>query len=152
MTEAERTYSRRELLSWLIMGGALALSYGFFSILAGRFIYPRKKGPSFREIFVATRGEIVPGRPLAWTAPDGQKVIVNNVNGELLALSNVCPHLGCKVHWEAVNDRFFCPCHHGAFDKNGIATAGPPKAEGKNLKRYDLKIEGEAVYLKWEEA
>jgi hypothetical protein len=33
----------------------------------------------------------------------------------------------------------------------GTATAGPPAAEGKNLKRYDLKIEGEAVYLKWEE-
>lgn len=133
------------------MGGSLAFAYGLLASFAGRFLYPLKKRPRLREIFVATKGEISTTRPLAWTAPNGQNILIQNVNGELLALSNICPHLGCKVHWEAVNNQFFCPCHNGAFDKNGIATAGPPKAEGKNLKRYDLNIDGEAVYLKWEE-
>lgn len=133
------------------MGGSLALSYGLLAFFAGRFLYPLRKRPRVREIFVATRREIEPSRPVSWTAPNGQKILINNVDGELLALSNVCPHLGCKVHWDGVNQQFLCPCHQGAFDKNGLAIAGPPAAEGKNLNRYDLKLEGDAVYLKWEE-
>jgi cytochrome b6-f complex iron-sulfur subunit len=134
------------------MGGALAAAYGLLLFYVGRFLYPRKKSPRVREVFVASKGEIDPTKPLAWTAPNGQKILIHQTNGELLALSNICPHLGCKVHWEAMNERFLCPCHQGAFDKNGVATAGPPKAEGKNLKRYDLVVREEAVYLKWEES
>lgn len=152
MGPSDKKLSRREFLSWLVMGGALTASYGLLVVYGARFLYPTKARLRFREIFVTTRQEIQPGKPITWTAPNGQKVIINNIKGELLALSNVCPHLGCKVSWEAVNDRFFCPCHAGVFDKNGTAVAGPPYKEGKNLQRYDLKVEGNAVYIRWEEA
>ena len=144
--------SRREFLSWILMGGALAASYGLLASYAGRFLWPSKKPARFRPVFVATKDKIIPGKPLAWIAPNGQTVMINNIDGQMLALSNVCPHLGCKVHWEGQNNRFYCPCHSGTFDKNGTATGGPPAAEGKNLQRYDLTTEGNAVYLQWEEA
>lgn len=153
MSEKEATdkLSRREFLSWAVMGGALAAAYGLITLYVGRFLYPVKKKARVRAIFVTTKSALKPGKPLAWTAPNGQKVLIHQVEKELLALSNVCPHLGCKVNWEQVNDRFFCPCHAGVFDKNGIAIAGPPAAEGKNLKRYELTVKGDAVYLRWEE-
>lgn len=151
MEETEKNLSRREFLSWSVMGGALAAAYGLLAVFAGRFVYPQKRGPRVRDLFVTTRGNIEPGHPLSWTAPNGQKVLIYDAGEELLALSNVCPHLGCKVHWEPGNQRFLCPCHQGTFDRNGTATGGPPKAEGKNLQQYALLLKGEAVYLRWEE-
>lgn len=133
------------------MGGTLAAAYGLLASYAGRFLYPRKKSARVREIFVATAAQIQPGKPITWTAPNGQSILIHKTGEEYLALSNVCPHLGCKVHWEETHNRFFCPCHSGAFDKNGVATEGPPKAMGKNLSRYDLVVKGQAIFLKWED-
>ncbi len=64
-----------------------------------------------------------------------------------MALSSTCPHLGCKVHWEAPENRFFCPCHNGAFDPSGRAIAGPPAEAGQSLGRYPLRIEGGLLYI-----
>jgi Rieske Fe-S protein len=73
------------------------------------------------------------------------------MGGEVVALSNTCPHLGCKVHWEIRNQRFFCPCHQGVFDSDGVATAGPPAAEGKNLKKFSIRRIGNNLFLEVEE-
>ena len=64
-----------------------------------------------------------------------------------LALSSICPHLGCRVHWEASNNRFFCPCHNGVFDPNGKATGGPPAADGQDLPHYALQVVDGALYI-----
>jgi Rieske Fe-S protein len=66
---------------------------------------------------------------------------------DFIALSSTCPHLGCRVHWESPNQRFFCPCHNGTFDPQGRATGGPPKAAGQDLPRYPLKIERGLLYI-----
>ena len=64
-----------------------------------------------------------------------------------LALSSVCPHLGCRVHWEGQNNRFFCPCHNGIFDPNGKATGGPPASAGQDLPEYPLKVVDGGLYI-----
>lgn len=51
----------------------------------------------------------------AWRAPDG----------ELFAVSNVCPHLGCKVHWNSVETSWDCPCHGSRFRPDGTVIEGP---------------------------
>ena len=63
------------------------------------------------------------------------------------ALSSTCPHLGCQVHWEGHNNRFFCPCHNGVFDPNGIATGGPPADAGQSLLQFPLKEESGLLYI-----
>ena len=62
-----------------------------------------------------------------------------------------CPHLGCKVHYDAAASRFVCPCHHGVFDKNGTAVSGPPAESGKNLKRFEVARVGENLFVEYEE-
>lgn len=47
-------------------------------------------------------------------------------DGEVLALSAVCTHLGCNVRWREDESRFACPCHAGFFDMDGNVTSGPP--------------------------
>ncbi|MGO8671118.1 MAG: ubiquinol-cytochrome c reductase iron-sulfur subunit [Capsulimonadaceae bacterium] len=43
-----------------------------------------------------------------------------------LALSAKCTHRGCTVKWNAAQNKFVCPCHHGTYDANGAVVSGPP--------------------------
>jgi Rieske Fe-S protein len=51
----------------------------------------------------------------AYRAPDG----------ELFAVSPVCTHMGCKVHWNSVETSWDCPCHGSRFRPDGTVIEGP---------------------------
>jgi cytochrome b6-f complex iron-sulfur subunit len=53
-------------------------------------------------------------------------VLVRKQDGTLVALSAVCPHLGCIVQWEPDRKDFLCPCHAGYFTADGAVISGPP--------------------------
>jgi nitrite reductase/ring-hydroxylating ferredoxin subunit len=129
--------------------GALVASYGTFAAFALRFLYP--SGPDRTTwLYLAQVADIPQGGTLNWQTPAGAKVAVARL-GQLpeadsfVALSSTCPHLGCQVHWEAQNNRFFCPCHNGAFDPTGKGIEGPPK--GMSLARYPLKVRNGLLYI-----
>lgn len=47
-------------------------------------------------------------------------------SGALHVHSAVCTHLGCVVHWNAVENSWDCPCHGSRFDKtDGHVLNGP---------------------------
>ena len=52
-------------------------------------------------------------------------------------MSATCTHLGCQVRWETDKKQFFCPCHGGIFDREGIPRKGPPK---EPLHRYRHQV------------
>lgn len=62
-----------------------------------------------------------------------------------VVMSNICTHLGCRVRWIAEKNGFFCPCHNGAFSKDGNVTGGPPP---RPLDRFESKIENEVLFVK----
>jgi len=64
-------------------------------------------------------------RMLAYVRKKGDKYI---------ALSAVCSHLGCNVRYEEEKKEFFCPCHSGVYDFDGINIAGPPPHPLQSLK------------------
>lgn len=142
---------RREVLIQLLMWGTLAASYGTAVLFAARFIYPRPGMRRRRTVFLAPASDIPPGESKTYTLPDGTQALVTHTGAGVVALSNICPHLGCRVHWEARNQRFFCPCHGGVFNSDGMATEGPPAAEGKNLKKYSIRPIGGNLFLETEE-
>jgi cytochrome b6-f complex iron-sulfur subunit len=49
--------------------------------------------------------------------------VIYNRNGELLAYSLTCTHLGCTV--EEDGETFSCPCHGSRYDRNGNVLSGP---------------------------
>jgi nitrite reductase/ring-hydroxylating ferredoxin subunit len=153
MTEGHSTgggSTRRGWLGWLVMAGSLAASYGLGLLYFLRFLLPVRR-QRWRELFVATVEQIPPGSNRRFVDPAGSETFVFNFGGQLVALSNICPHLGCKVHYQANEKRFFCPCHNGEFDLQGNPTAGPPKAENRALKRSEVVVRGGAIYLRWRE-
>jgi nitrite reductase/ring-hydroxylating ferredoxin subunit len=133
------------------MAGGLAAGYGTFGLMLGRFVFP--PGPGDRAwLFVCVAHQLQTGDALDFVTPAGAKIVVTRQGegldaGDFLALSSVCPHLGCRVHWEASNDRFFCPCHNGAFDRSGRPTAGPPKTANQALVQYPLKVEKGLLFV-----
>jgi len=44
---------------------------------------------------------------------------------ELIAMSTICPHLGCAIDYDEAGERFVCPCHDSYFDLDGKETEGP---------------------------
>lgn len=64
-------------------------------------------------------------------------VWVYKSEGELVAISPICTHLGCSVSYDSGRDSFACPCHGGLYDKSGAVIGGPPP---KPLMRHETKI------------
>ncbi|MGE5446057.1 MAG: ubiquinol-cytochrome c reductase iron-sulfur subunit [Ignavibacteriales bacterium] len=57
--------------------------------------------------------------------------------GEFIAFSINCTHLGCPVRWLPDANLFMCPCHGGVYYKDGSVAAGPPP---KPLPRYPVRV------------
>jgi cytochrome b6-f complex iron-sulfur subunit len=70
-----------------------------------------------------------------------QAVILHSPQG-FLALSTVCPHLGCLVNPD--QDGFACPCHGSRYDKNGKVMRGPSKQDLNEL-RLEENPSGELI-------
>ncbi len=64
--------------------------------------------------------------------------------GEVIAISAGCTHLGCIVTWDENQRIFKCPCHDGRYDEEGRVISGPPPAP---LKRHETKIEDGKIFL-----
>ena len=145
---------RRRLLSLLTTIGAavgLTAAYGSLAAAMGRFLFPARP-PARGWMFVVQEHRLKTGESLLYRTPAGATVNVARQGGDssaeaFVALSSVCPHLGCQVHWEPQNNRFFCPCHNGVFAPDGTGIGGPPGDAGQSLPRYPLKVEDGLLFI-----
>ena len=148
-------FPRREFFSYssLAMAGGLAAGYGTLAAFGVRYLYLYPAGTQTKAwLFVATLDGMQKGASLKFETPTGAKIVVarradNGTADDFVALSSVCPHLGCRVHWEPQNHRFFCPCHNGAFDPEGKATTGPPAEAGQSLAQYPLMVNDGMLFI-----
>lgn len=140
---------RRQLLKQVTtaaMFGGLAAGYGYCGSVGARYIYPRDK-PRTR-LYVTDLASLPTGESMDYKTPGGARVaITRRSETEFIALSSTCPHLGCQVHWEQAKERYFCPCHNGAFDAEGKPQSGPPQSDNTPLVRYPLVVEGDLLYI-----
>ena len=65
---------------------------------------------------------------------------------ELVALSTVCPHLGCGVDFEATSNKFYCPCHKSYFTLDGAVESGPSP---RGLDRLELQQAEQLVSIRY---
>ncbi len=68
-------------------------------------------------------------------------------DGELVAFSTVCPHLGCAIDFDADAGKFKCPCHRSAFALDGAREEGPAP---RGLDTLQIKDEDGAVAVLYE--
>jgi glycine/D-amino acid oxidase-like deaminating enzyme/nitrite reductase/ring-hydroxylating ferredoxin subunit len=57
---------------------------------------------------------------------DGDEVAAyRDPSGTVYAVSPICTHMKCKVHWNAVETTWDCPCHGSRFSPDGRVVCGP---------------------------
>jgi quinol---cytochrome c reductase iron-sulfur subunit, bacillus type len=49
-----------------------------------------------------------------------------------------CAHLGCPVRWFPQSGLFMCPCHGGAYYRDGSRASGPPE---RGLFEYRYRVQ-----------
>jgi menaquinol-cytochrome c reductase iron-sulfur subunit len=55
-----------------------------------------------------------------------------------------CAHLGCPVRWFPQSGLFMCPCHGGAYYRDGSRASGPPE---RGLFVYPYKVQDGMVNI-----
>jgi Rieske Fe-S protein len=55
-----------------------------------------------------------------------------------------CAHLGCPVRWFPQSGLFMCPCHGGAYYRDGLRASGPPE---RGLFEYPYKVENGLIAI-----
>ena len=80
--------------------------------------------------------------------------ILRQESGEVIAFSNICTHLACRVTWHPDVQEYISPCHDGHFARTGEVTKGPPP---RPLDRHKTKIENGSLWVsvekfRWQEA
>jgi len=59
--------------------------------------------------------------------PGDAAVLVRTMDGQYLAFSRKCAHLGCSVDFDTARRCLTCPCHRGVYDsRTGNVMYGPP--------------------------
>jgi Rieske Fe-S protein len=155
----DTTLSRRGLFTILgmlfngLVAGALAVPIGRFllsSITRGRAngyldwvsLGPVSQFPEGETRLATFRNPLV-------MPTDGKTVDtacwVRRVEGDQFQVFAVnCAHLGCPVRWFPQSGLFMCPCHGGAYYRDGSRASGPPE---RGLFEYPSKVENGLITI-----
>ncbi|MET0385412.1 MAG: Rieske 2Fe-2S domain-containing protein [Polyangiales bacterium] len=133
--------SRRDFFAWVIAAGSTAIG-ALLAVPAVAFVLDpvlRSTGQKGRWIKVAELGSLSKDRPVAvpvvgeqvdaWTR--AAEVRLGTVwlrvvsDSEVRAWNAECPHLGCKISFDAGKSCFGCPCHDSTFSLEGEVQGGP---------------------------
>jgi len=70
---------------------------------------------------------------------------VRHIAGEQFQVFAInCAHLGCPVRWFQQSGLFMCPCHGGAYYRDGSRASGPPE---RGLFEYPYKVENGLITI-----
>ncbi len=118
--------SRREFLNyaWLAsLGFVFVVGFGGTAYF---FAFPRFKAGEFGGVFpLGKAGDVLPKPNDPPVHNQAGKFWLANINGLIVALYDVCVHLGCLYEWQAVSGRFECPCHGSKYNRDGSYVEGP---------------------------
>jgi Rieske Fe-S protein len=139
--------SRRSALASLVVAG-LGVITAALAGLVGLVATPRAAGPAKRWRKALSVFDLSSGGPTSaviaerhadgWYETRKQSVIFIDKDGDnYRALSAICQHLGCRVHWEPSAQQFKCPCHGGVYDREGRVVSGPPP---RPLERLNVRV------------
>ncbi len=137
---------RRDFFSNLFMGTSLVVSHLTAGAFVLRYLYPVRKIRK-QKLFIGLKAQMPPGSATVFKTPQGKSINIINGTDGFIALSDVCPHLGCRVHWDSMAKEFICPCHNGHFDASGAPISGPPAEMGAALSTFKVVLDDTSVYI-----
>ncbi|PRO66826.1 ubiquinol-cytochrome c reductase iron-sulfur subunit [Alkalicoccus urumqiensis] len=160
MSEKNHRVSRRQFLTYTLTGVGGFMAAGMLAPMVRMALDPALEASGGAEFVsvglseddlseepqrVDFNVEIVDGW---YTSEQSRSAWVFLYEGEILALSPTCTHLGCTVNFgtnEEYPDQFFCPCHFGRFERDGTNIPGTPPT--RPLDVYDVEVRDGMIYL-----
>ena len=138
---------RRSALARIVTGGVACIGAGL-AALVGLVAAPRSRGSARRWRTALSLFDLPADQPAAavltdrivdgWYESRSQTVVYIDREGEgYRAFLSTCTHLGCKVNWDEGVKQYRCPCHGGAYDRDGRVLAGPPP---RPLQRLPVRV------------
>ena len=134
--EAEDDVTRREFVRFLMLGSG-AFAAGTTGIAALTSLQGDDEGGTKR---VAAVEDLRTDRPVLFRYPTGDDpaILLLRPDGEIVAYSQKCTHLGCVVYLDGSGETLVCPCHEGGFvAATGDVEFGPPE---RPLPRIDVEV------------
>ena len=77
----------------------------------------------------AVLSELKPGQGKIVEYKKKKMGIYRSESGELFPVTVRCPHLGCRLSWNAAEKTWDCPCHGSRFDCYGKLIDGPAQTD-----------------------
>lgn len=139
-------FTRRQFLNGLLGGwiGALAASF-LYPVL--KFVFPPTREPD--QVILPFSDYEDMGfnsvRSFAWGSKPG--LLKKKDDGTYQAFVAVCTHLDCNVVYLFEQRKFFCACHEGWYDEEGLNIGGPPP---RPLRQLIVVVEAENITIKRE--
>jgi len=81
-----------------------------------------------------------PERPEKDTVLFSSGVYLTGARDRIYALSERCPHLGCRLAYNEAEHCFQCPCHGSQFSPKGSLQKGPAT---KDMNALDIRFDEE---------
>ncbi len=120
-------------------------------IIPGGFAYPRFRAGEFGGKFVLTQKADAYSLDQPPQLDSNGKFYVVKVtedpgtvekptpptNEHIIAIYQVCTHLGCLIPFQQSENRFICPCHGSTFERNSDYVRGPA---GRNLDQFVVEV------------
>jgi Rieske Fe-S protein len=74
--------------------------------------------------------------------------LIAGATNPVVAFTDVCPHLGCKITYQSSVKHFYCPCHASTFDLDGTKINKIPP---RNMDSLDVKVVDGGVWVKYQD-
>ena len=135
---------RRNFINYLFGGGLIGTIITFLYPIIRYIIPPQQTQTAINQVVAAKKEELPPNSFKIFKFGNSPGILINTVQGELLAFTAVCTHLTCTVVYDEEAQIILCPCHNGKYDLSGNVISGPPP---RPLDTYQVKISGDEIIV-----
>ena len=133
---------RRGLLKGLVLGAAAVVTAPV-AYVAARYVGFVRKSDSNQISATIAFSDLTPETPSKLIQINDEPIIVvREKNDQIRAFTATCTHLGCTVSYKPEQPGFYCKCHQGKYDDNGVNVPGTrPKSPLTELTIVDKGTE-----------
>jgi menaquinol-cytochrome c reductase iron-sulfur subunit len=154
MSEKKHRVSRRQFLNYTLTGVGGFMAAGMLMPMVRFALDPVLGKVEEQDLVQVVSVDEITNEPTrfnfkikqvdAWHKSEEPRAawVYKNDNGDIIALSPVCKHLGCTVNWNSDPsnpNKFFCPCHYGLYEKDGTNVPGTPPLAPLDVYKSEVK-------------
>jgi cytochrome b6-f complex iron-sulfur subunit len=137
---------RRHFLQWLSRAFLGLWALGGAGALAAYLKAPEhNEAAAERIVRVGMLGELRIGEARLIRHGVTPFYVIRVSENRVIALSAVCTHVRCILHYDRDRHGLVCPCHDGRFDLNGNVLSGPPP---RALPNYEVSVRAGEVFVR----